>query len=502
MNVPIENLTPKQIVEALDKYIVGQNEAKKAVAVALRNRYRRQQLSEEDKADVLPKNILMIGPTGVGKTEIARRVAQLASAPLIKVEATKFTEVGYVGRDVESMIRDLISMAVRLVEKEKIDAVKHEAEKRALEKLVDLLDETLKPKSDQVEEEQQTPFDNPFVKQALELFGQKFEDNSDSDDDEDDEFEEQEDLVDEEEDEAEKETERLKRRKKLVKEILEGKHDDEEVEIEVEEQSNPFLQVFTPQGMEEMGIEGGGGNMSGPFNFSKKTARRATVKEALVILTELEAKKFIDQSSITREAVVRTEQTGIIFLDEIDKIAIQRGGSGPDVSREGVQRDLLPIIEGSTVATKFGSVKTDHILFIGAGAFHASKPSDLIPELQGRLPIRVNLEDLGEEDFKRILSEPKNALLKQYQKLLGVEKVKITFSACAIDELARYAQEVNEKTENIGARRLHTLLEKVLESLLFEAPEIEQKEITIDSDYIKSKLEKLVEDTDMSKFIL
>ncbi|MBW7928420.1 MAG: ATP-dependent protease ATPase subunit HslU [Fimbriimonadaceae bacterium] len=475
MNLPIEELTPRQIVAELDRYIVGQDAAKRAVAVALRNRYRRQQLPQAERDDILPKNILMIGPTGVGKTEIARRLAQLARAPFVKVEATKFTEVGYVGRDVDSMVRDLVAMAVRLVEREKVEAVRPMAERRALERLVDLLDEEPKPKR------RKTP-DNPVVRQAFEIFGRTMQD----------------DYPDDAEDLERDDRARRARRNRLRKRILEGKLDGQTVEIETEEASNPFVQVFSPQGMEEMGLD-----LSNPGNLfqSKRTYRRVTVAEARGLLIEEEANKMIDRSSLHREAVVRAEQTGIVFLDEIDKVAGKQGGSGPDVSREGVQRDLLPIIEGSTVQTKFGPVRTDHVLFVAAGAFHISKPSDLIPELQGRLPIRVELESLGEADFRRILREPRNALTKQYVKLLAADGVRLEFEESALDELARLAAEVNARTENIGARRLHTLMEKLLEEALFEAPGGPEA-VRVDGAMVRERLGGLVADVDLSRFIL
>lgn len=483
MTLPIEELTPRQIVAELDRYIVGQAAAKRAVAVALRNRFRRQQLPEKERDDILPKNILMIGPTGVGKTEIARRLAQLARAPFIKVEATKFTEVGYVGRDVESMIRDLVAGAVRLVEKEKMDAVRPEAERRAVDRLVDLLDvETPRKRKAKVKA---GVMDNPILRQAFETFGQKMDDDYP-------------DGFFEENDEDYKKREA--RRRRLRKDILAGKMNDRMVEVETEEASNPFVQVFTPQGMEEMGLDSN--QMGSPFG-SKRTSRQTTVSEAMEILIQEEARKVVDQATVRREAVIRAEQTGIIFLDELDKVASKSsGGSGPDVSREGVQRDLLPIIEGSTVATKFGQVRTDHILFIAAGAFHMARPSDLIPELQGRLPIRVELENLTEDDFRRILLEPKNALTKQYEKLLKTEGVDISFTADALDELAKIAADVNSKTENIGARRLHTLMEKLLEEILFEAPEIGKKKIKMDRKMVQSRLGDLAKDVDLSRYIL
>lgn len=457
MALPIEELTPRQIVQKLDEYIVGQDEAKRAVAVALRNRFRRQQLPAEDRHDIMPKNILMIGPTGVGKTEIARRLAQLARAPFVKVEATKFTEVGYVGRDVESMVRDLAANAMRLVEAEMVAEVQGPAREAALDHLVGLLDD--KP----------LPFNHSAV-----WFGGEEQEQPEG-------TEPQETME-----------EREARLAKLKKEISDGLHDAKVVEVEFEEaQGSQFLQVFTPQGMEEMGLDmnqlmGRGGPKMG--------YRRAPVKEALEILTQNEAKKRIDTGSIAKDAIERAEQTGIIFIDEIDKVAMPSGGSGPDVSREGVQRDLLPIVEGSVVATKFGPLNTDHILFIAAGAFHVSKPGDLIPELQGRLPIRVRLESLGEQDFVRILKEPKNALTKQYIKLLGVDGVKVEFKEEAMDEIAKYAILVNEKAGNIGARRLHTLLERLLEDYLYDAPDVAPPVVTVDAAFVREQLEPIVRD--------
>ncbi len=486
MLLPIEELTPRQIVTELDKYIVGQDAAKRAVAVALRNRYRRQQLPSEERDDILPKNILMIGPTGVGKTEIARRLAQLAKAPFVKVEATKFTEVGYVGRDVESMVRDLVGAGIRIVEQERIDAVREVAEKAVIDRIADLLTEE-KPRYRR--KTKTVAVNNDIVRKAFEMFGGKLDDSYP---------EVTEVEVEDEEDESKAEKQRQKLRRKLLKDLRSGALDDRVVEIEVEESSNPFVQVFTPQGMEEMGLDN---NALSPFP-SKRSSRKVTVAEAKGILFEEEARKMIDQAGVKREAVIRTEQTGIIFLDELDKVASKSGGSGPDVSREGVQRDLLPIIEGSTVATKFGPVRTDHILFIAAGAFHMAKPSDLIPELQGRLPIRVELENLTEQDFRRILREPKNALTKQYEKLLKVEGVTVSFSDDALDEIARVAAEVNAKTENIGARRLHTVMEKLLETLLFEAPDVEQKEMRFTSKEVRETLTNLAKDVDLSRYIL
>ncbi len=460
MRLPVEDLTPRQIVAELDRYIVGQAAAKKAVAVALRNRYRRQQLPESVRDDILPKNILMMGPTGVGKTEIARRLAQLARAPFVKVEATKFTEVGYVGRDVDSMIRELAGAAVRLVERERIESVREEAESRTLDRILDLIDD-----------EQPTQFG--FARPAMDVFGFSV---TPPDGDEEPEEEPEIDYAAE-----------AERRQKLRERIANGEFDDQLIDIETEEPAgNPFVQVFSAQGVEEMGIDQLGGM------GTRRASRSLTVAEARSVMFEDEAKRMIDKSSLHREAVLRTEQTGIIFLDEIDKVAGKSGGSGPDVSREGVQRDLLPVIEGSTVATKFGPVKTDHILFIAAGAFHMSKPSDLIPELQGRLPIRVVLEDLGVADFRRILKEPQNALTKQYELLLGTEGVKVSFTDEALDEIATLAKAVNERNENIGARRLHTMMEKLLEDPLFEAPDSGNQTIVVDAAYVQKHLGAMV----------
>ncbi len=481
MPLPIEDFTPRQIVAELDRYIVGQDAAKRAVAVALRNRYRRQQLPAAERDDILPKNILMIGPTGVGKTEIARRLARMARAPFLKVEATKFTEVGYVGRDVESMIRDLAGIAVRLVEKERADEVRVQAEKLAIDRLVDMLDEE-RPRTKR--RMATTAFNNPVMRQAFEIFGKLDEAYS------------EEDYVAEAEDDIKR---RQARRRRIHKDLLAGRLNDKVVEIEVEDTSNPFVQVFTPQGMEEMGLDT---NQAGSPFPSRRSSRRVTVGEAKEILASDEARKMIDQAAVKRDAVHRCEQTGIIFLDELDKVAGKGGGAGPDISREGVQRDLLPIIEGSTVATKFGPVRTDHILFIAAGAFNTAKPSDLIPELQGRLPIRVELESLTEEDFRRILKEPRNALTKQYERLLDTEGVTIQFTDDAVDEIARLAAEVNAKTENIGARRLHTVMERLLEDVLFDAPDLAAHTIIFDGAKVIERLEGLAKDVDLSRYIL
>jgi ATP-dependent HslUV protease ATP-binding subunit HslU len=471
--IPIEELTPRQIVAELDKYIVGQAKAKRAVAIALRNRYRRQSLPPELRDEVMPKNILMIGPTGVGKTEIARRLAALVKAPFIKVEATKFTEVGYVGRDVDSMVRDLVNVAVRMVEQEKMEEVRERAETRAVERIVEQM---LRPRR---RRNRQT------VPPPLELLRQAF-------------GIEAEEETGEPEEGAEADRRRLKRA--LTEQVRAGLRDDETIEIEVEEPVIPFLQVFSPQGIEEMGMDTD--SFANPFLPQSRSRRVVTVREARELLTRQEARKLIDRSSVIREAIQRAEQTGIIFLDEIDKIAGSRSQYGPDVSREGVQRDLLPIIEGSTVITKYGPVRTDHILFIAAGAFHMSKPSDLIPELQGRLPIRVELEPLTASDFVRILKEPRNALTKQYQQLLATEGVELEFTDDAIEEIARIAYEVNTRTENIGARRLHTVMEKLMEDISFEAPEHAGERIVIDVDYVRSKLSDIVKDVDLSRYIL
>lgn len=475
---PIEDLTPRQIVAELDRYIVGQAAAKRAVAVAMRNRFRRQQLPPEQRNEILPKNILMIGPTGVGKTEIARRLAQLAKAPFVKVEATKFTEVGYVGRDVDSMIRDLVNVSMRIVENERVQEVEPKAKESAIDRIADLLVKPLR------EDRQPTYVGSIF--QSLEQLSTHARTEGAS----------------EESDDARRKTEEAyeRQRAKVREQIRSGVRDDEVVEIEVEEATSPFLQVFTPQGMEEMGFDITE-QLRGPF-APKSAKRKVTIREAKEILTQEEAKKLIDRGSVSQEAIERAEQTGIVFLDELDKIAGKSSSYGPDVSREGVQRDLLPIVEGSTVITKHGPVNTDHILFIGAGAFHMSKPSDLIPELQGRLPIRVELTDLGEADLRRILTEPKNALTKQYVQLLSTEGVTLEFTEDAIDEIAHMAHEVNGKTENIGARRLHTVLEKLLEDPMFDAPDATTKHIVIDGTFVREKLTDLVQDVDLSKYIL
>lgn len=479
-----DTLTPKRIVEELDKYIIGQDKAKRAVAVALRNRYRRRMLSDELRDEVIPKNILMIGPTGVGKTEIARRLANLTAAPFIKVEATKFTEVGYVGRDVDSMVRDIVQVAVRMVENEKIEEVKPKAMETALERILDLLEPPMRGHRHQPAQRQ------PFLEALGNIFPGSYQE------------EEQEEPEPTDEDYRSAAERKQRIRQKLCEQLSSGVLDDREVEIEVEESAaSPFMQVFTPQGMEEMGVDLPG--MLGNMMPKRKRTRKVTVGEAKQILADEAAREMIDHDQVTREAVERTEQAGIIFVDEMDKIAgRERGGeSGPQVSREGVQRDILPIIEGSTVITKYGPVSTNHILFIAAGAFHVSKPSDLIPELQGRLPIRVELDTLTEDDFVRILTEPKNALMKQYIALLGTEGVELKFTDGAVREIAKIAAEINSRMENIGARRLQTIIERLLEDISFDAPDVAKK-IKIDEKYVRKQLEDIVKDEDLSRYIL
>jgi ATP-dependent HslUV protease ATP-binding subunit HslU len=449
-----ERLTPKEIVRELDTYIVGQNAAKRAVAIALRNRWRRQQLPPELRDEIAPKNIIMIGPTGVGKTEIARRLARLTRSPFLKIEASKFTEVGYVGRDVESIVRDLTEIAVKLVKDEKTRLNRETAERNARERILDLL----LPDS-------RRPAARPAFVGAPE------------------------------------EQPPTETREKLGVWLDEGRLDEREVEIDVKEQSYPSFEIFSAQGVEEMGV-----NVKDmlPGLFGGKSKRKKMrIGDARPIIIQEEAEKLVDQQNVAREAIERVEQSGIVFLDEIDKIAGRQNAShGPDVSREGVQRDLLPIVEGTTVNTKYGMAKTDHILFIAAGAFHVSKPSDLIPELQGRFPIRVELESLTEDDFVRILHEPKNALTMQYSALLATEGVTLTFADEAIAEVARYAALVNEKTENIGARRLHTILERLLDELSFDASEMNGQTVTIDAAYVQRVLAETVKDEDLSRYVL
>ncbi|UTR15107.1 ATP-dependent protease ATPase subunit HslU [Salipaludibacillus sp. LMS25] len=465
-----EMLTPKQIVERLDQSIVGQTKAKKSVAVALRNRYRRNQLSETLKEEITPKNILMIGPTGVGKTEIARRLAKLVGAPFVKVEATKFTEVGYVGRDVESMVRDLIETSIRIVKEENMIKVKEQAEQQANHRLVELLVPSKK---------KENAYRNPFE--------MLFQGNN-------------QDTQEQQSQEQQEETTVRDRRQQIAQQLAAGELENDEVSIEVEEQQANFMDMFQGSGMEQMGMNMQ--DMLGNMMPKKKKRRKLSVREARKVLTEDEAQKLIDMDEVTQEAISKAEQLGIIFIDEIDKVAGKNQQQSADVSREGVQRDILPIVEGSTVITKYGPVKTDHMLFVAAGAFHFSKPSDLIPELQGRFPIRVELNSLTVEDFVKILVEPKYALAKQYQALLEVEGIKLKFSDDAIRRIAEIATEVNEATENIGARRLHTILEKLLEDLSYEASEITMEEITITPEYVEDKLQDVAKNRDLSQFIL
>ncbi|MCA1040766.1 HslU--HslV peptidase ATPase subunit [Bacillus infantis] len=463
------NLTPRQIVERLDQYIIGQKDAKKAVAVALRNRYRRGLLEEAIRDEISPKNILMIGPTGVGKTEIARRMAKLVGAPFVKVEATKFTEVGYVGRDVESMVRDLVETSVRLVKEEKMQSVKERAEENANRRIVDMLVPSGKKAAS---------YKNPLEMLFGGGSGQQEQENETAED------------------------YSLSEKRKIAREKLAmGELENELITVEVEEQQPSMFDMLQGSGMEQMGM-----NMQDALSGlmpKKRKKRKLTVREARKVLSNEEAQKLIDMDEVTQEAVFRAEQSGIIFIDEIDKIASKSsGGSNADVSREGVQRDILPIVEGSTVVTKYGSVKTDHVLFMAAGAFHIAKPSDLIPELQGRFPIRVELTKLTIEDFYKILVEPDNALTKQYTALLETEGIQIEFSDDAIRRIAEVAYEVNQNTDNIGARRLHTILEKLLEDLSFEAPEISMGKVTITPQYVEEKLGAISRNKDLSQFIL
>lgn len=445
-----DSLTPRQVVEELDKYIIGQHRAKRAVAIALRNRWRRQRLPDDLRDEVMPKNIIMIGPTGVGKTEIARRLAKLVHAPFLKIEASKFTEVGYVGRDVDSIIRDLTEIGVNMVKQEMTEQVQEKARQQAEERLLDLL--------------------LPPIRTSPGL-----------------------------ESPAEDQMEQKNTREKLRRQLHEGRLDDRYVEIEIKEKVMPFG-IISNVGLEE--IEMNLKDMLGGLLPEKSKRRKVKVAEAMTILTQEEASKLVDMDKVVKEALQRVEQTGIVFLDELDKIAGRESGHGPDVSREGVQRDLLPIVEGSTVTTKYGPVKTDHILFIAAGAFHVSKPSDLIPELQGRFPIRVELDSLGKDEFIRILTEPRNALIKQHIALLRTENVTIEFTKDGIEEIAEIAAKVNEQTENIGARRLHTIMERLLDEISFDAPERRGAAITIDAAYVRERLSDIAKSEDLSRYIL
>jgi len=452
----IDELTPHQIVSELDKYIIGQDKAKKMVAIALRNRWRRQHVKDELRDEIMPNNIILIGPTGVGKTEISRRLAKLSNAPFVKVEASKFTEVGYVGRDVESIIRDLVEISVQMVREEKTIEVEGKARDHAIERILDALlpPITSKPK----------PVGEMNEGDELELRHQRT-------------------------------------REKLRSQLLEGKLDDRPMEIDVPSDNTPMMQIFSPLGIEEMGLNIQ--EMFGGMMPKKMKKRKTTVFEAIKIFTQQEAQKLIDMEEVMRIAIHRAQNSGIVFLDEIDKIAGSSSGKhGPDVSREGVQRDLLPVVEGTSVVTKYGMVKTDHILFVASGAFHVSKPSDLIPELQGRFPIRVELNSLTENDFVRILTEPKNALIVQYEALLETEDVALQFEKDSIQEIARIATMVNSRSENIGARRLHTIMSTLLEEILFDVPEKKVKKMVIDADMVKNTLSSVIEDEDLSRYIL
>ncbi len=442
-----KTLTPKEIMEELDRFIIGQKKAKKAVSIALRNRWRRQMVPKELRDEIAPKNIIMIGPTGVGKTEIARRLAKLAGAPFLKIEATKFTEVGYVGRDVESMIRDLTELSINMLKKEEHEVVKEKATRMAEERILDLLLPTKKAAAASDEEE--------AVDQSREKMRARFK---------------------------------------------AGQLDAKLIELEVADRAMPMIEIFSAQGMEEMDMQIR--DMFGNILPKKTKRRKMKVKDAYEHLIQEESKKLIDMDKVTSDAIERVEQAGIIFLDEIDKIASRNHGQGPDVSREGVQRDILPIVEGTTVTTKYGMVKTDHILFIAAGAFHMSKPSDLIPELQGRFPIRVELDALTKEDFFRIITEPENALIKQYRALLITEDVDLEFERPAIEEITDIAQRINEMTENIGARRLYTVMEKLLEDISFSAPDMKEKKMAITREYVREKLGEFLEKEDLSRYIL
>ena len=488
-----DSLTPKEIVVELDKYIIGQAEAKRSVAIALRNRARRQMLDEDIRDEVAPKNIIMIGSTGVGKTEIARRLARLVDAPFIKVEASKYTEVGYVGRDVESMIRDLTELAVNMVKAEQTESVKERALEQVEERLLDYIypppSSLKKNREDESSEEQEFADGGDLEGEPQEMPELSAEMIEIADE-----------PVEPESVRKQREERYLRTREKFRKKLRDGKLEDKPVEISVKNRSAPLIEIFSPGGIEEMDI-----NFKDVFGglMPKQTkTRRLTVSEARQILMQEEAEKLIDMDTVVGEAVSRVEDTGLVFLDEIDKIAGRESKSGPDVSREGVQRDILPIIEGCTVATKYGMVRTDHILFIAAGAFHMSKPADLIPELQGRFPIRVELKSLGEGDFKRILTEPKNALVKQYIAMMETEELNISIREDAIDEISALAYRVNEAVEDIGARRLHTIMEKLFEEISFEAPDLEDKAIVVDAEYVNGQLSDIVKDEDLSRYVL
>ncbi|GED47953.1 ATP-dependent protease ATPase subunit HslU [Carnobacterium maltaromaticum] len=465
-------MTPKEIVAELDKYIIGQHQAKKSVAVALRNRYRRMQLDEEMQREVTPKNMLMIGPTGVGKTEIARRLAQLVQAPFVKVEATKFTEVGYVGRDVESMVRDLVENAIKIVEKQQYSNVYTKAENKAVERLAKLLVPGIKKEKKKAEST--NPFESMMNNMGMNM-------NQ---------------MAEEPEEEV---TEQISTNRKVIaQQIRDGLLDQRELTVEVEERKKTVNSPMNA-GLEQMGIDLN--DTLGALTPKRKVKRTVTVKEALELFIQEESSKLVNPEDIHSEAIRLAQNTGIIFIDEIDKITSKAGQSG-EVSREGVQRDILPIVEGSQVSTKYGTIQTDHILFVASGAFHVSKPSDLIPELQGRFPIRVELDDLDASDFVKILTEPNNALVKQYVAMLGTENINVTFTFEAIERLAEIAYQVNHETDNIGARRLHTILEKLLEDLLFEAPDMHMGDITITESYVNDKIEHIVADKDLSRYIL